>query len=216
MSVWPNLATATSELRTYLNDGPFDRPVKQKKLIGEVDGTNTEFFAFEERVVVGSMNASVEFTPVASVLSDPILGLVTITPAPQRGGTVRGRYYYQYFTDAELSESLSHACGQVISTEDVTQISIGLKEPVLAYAGYFAYTKQSIRWAQRMSQKFLLDEDPLNQENNNRSNLFKSLAKGFMDDARIMRDDFYKRQSRALAPAAGVTKLRIPWIGPRR
>lgn len=215
MAVWPDIATAVGELRTYLNDGPQDRPVKQKKLVGEVDGTNTEFFIFEERVVVGSLSVTVNFTPVASTLSDPVLGVVTLPTPPDRGTTVRGRYYFQYFTDAELQESLLNACGQVLSVEDVTQIGIGLKQPVLAYAGYFAYTKQSIRWAQRMSQKFLLDEEPLQSENNNRSNLFKQMAKGFMDDARIMRDDFYKRQSRALAPAAAVTKLRIPWIGPR-
>jgi len=216
MPVWPDIATAVSELRTYLSDGPVDRPVKQKGLIGLVDGTNTEFFVFEERVVVGTLVVTVDFTPVAAVLSDAVLGLVTLPTPPQNGSKVRARYYYQYFLDAELRESLQHASGQVLSTEDVTQIGIGLKDPVLAYAGYFAYTKQAIRWAQRASEKFLLQEDPLQQETMNRTNVFRQLAKGFMDDSRIMRDDFYKRQSRQLAPAAGVTKLNIPWIGPRR
>lgn len=216
MPVWPDIATAAAELRTYLNDGPTDRPVKQKQLVGEVDGTNTEFFAFEERVVVGSLVVNVNFTPVASVLSDAVLGLVTLPVPPARGSVVRARYYYQYFLQSELQESLIHACGQILSTEDVTQIPLGLKEPALAYAAYFAYTKQAIRWAQRMSQKFLLEEDPIQQETMNRSNLFRQLAKGFMDEARIMRDDYYKRQSRQLAPAATVTKPFIPWIGTRR
>lgn len=216
MPKWPDLATAVVHLRTYLSDGPTDRPVKQKLLIGDADGTNTDFEAMEERIVPGTVFVTVDFTPVSSTLTDPVLGLISITPPPGRGQVVRGRYYYQYFLDSELQEAIINSMGQFGPVDDPTQVDMGLQQAVLAYAGYFAYTKQSIRWVQRMSQKFLLEEDPINAEVNARSNLFKQLAKGFMDDARMMRDDFYKRQSRQLAPAAAMFKPRIPWIGPRR
>lgn len=216
MPVWSDLATAVAQLRTYLSDGPTDRPIKLKTLIGEADGANVEFLAFEERVVDGTLTVTVNFTPVAATLTDPIMGVITLAQAPPAGATVRGRYYFQYFRDSELQESLLNAMGQFGPVDDPTLVAMGLQQAVLSYAGYFAYTKQSIRWVQRMSQKFILEEDPINAELLARSNLFRQLAKDFMDNARIMRDDFYKRQSRQLAPAAAMFKPRIPTIGPRR
>jgi hypothetical protein len=216
MGVWPDLATAIADLRTFLNDGPTDRPVKQKQLVGERDGTNTEFFVWEERVVPGTLSVQVDYTPVASVLSDPIMGLVTITPPPAGGSTVRGRYYYQYFLDAELQVAIQEAATQIEGSDDVTTIIPALKIVVLNFGGYFGYKKQAIRWAQRMSDKWILKESPEESDNFQKSNLFDKLARTFMDEGRILRDDYYKRQSRQLAPAAAMMKPRIPRVGPRR
>jgi len=215
MGAWPDLATAISDLRTFLSDGPTDRPVKQKKLVGECDGTNTEFFAWEERVVPGSLVVNVDFTPVAATLTDPVMGLITLASPPAGGSTVRARYYYQYFLDAELQLALMDAATQIQGSDDVTTIESAMKIVVLNFGGYFGYKKQAIRWAQRMSDKWILKESPEEGDNLSKSNLFDKLARTFMDEARILRDDFYKRQSRQLAPAAAMMKPRIPRVGPR-
>lgn len=215
MPAWPDLATAIADLRTFLNDGPTDRPVKQKQLVGEVDGTNAEFFAWEERVVPGTLSVTVDFTPVAATLTDPVMGLVTLASPPPGGSTVRGRYYYQYFLDAELQTAITEAATQIEGSEDVTTIIPALKIVVLNFGGYFGYKKQAIRWAQRMSDKWILKEAPEEGDNFAKSNLFDKLARTFMDEARILRDDYYKRQSRQLAPAAAMMKPRIPRVGPR-
>lgn len=220
MGAWPDLATAIGELRTFLNDGPQDRPIKSKQLVGPVDGVNTTFETFDDRLVSGTLvvtfnYASVPGGTVVTVL-DAVLGLITIVPAPASGITVRARYYYQYFLDVDLREALLLGVEQVTESADITSIALGLKSTTLNYAGYFAFTKQSIRWAQRMSERFILEDAPLDGEPQMRPNLFRQLAGDFFRTANTMRDSFYKRDSRRHAPAFAVYKPNVPPIGPIR
>src|SRR6266446_949998 len=118
MGAWPDLATAVTELRVFLNDGPSDRPIKRKKLIGTVDGDNTQFFVLEERLVPpaqsplpGGVSIIISFDDLDQpnntvVVTDPLMGEIDLTTAPNAGQVVRGRYYYQYFLDNELQEAL--------------------------------------------------------------------------------------------------------------
>jgi hypothetical protein len=111
---------------------------------------------------------------------------------------------------------MQNAAGEVRETEDLTTIPVGLKNCTLAFAGYFGFTKQAIRWATRTSNKFILEEEPINEETMNRSRLFEDIAKRFFDQARTMRDDFYMRHGRRQAPASNAFKPRIAVIGTRR
>lgn len=219
MGVWPDVATAVSDLRAYLNDGPTDRPIKSKQVVGVVNGTNVNFMTFEDRIIETSLVVTVDYSDVADndvVVDDASMGRFHLRTAPIAGQVVRAHYYFQFFLDGELREAVQLATGEVLNTEDVGGIPIGLKTATLNFGGYFAFNKQAIRWATRMSNRFLLEEEPLEQETNNRANHFKTLAKNYFDEARIMRDDYYKRHSRGLAPAAGMLKANIPPIAPRR
>lgn len=223
MGAWPDLATAASDLRTYLNDNPTDRPIKQKIAIGEVDGYNINYFTFDDRLVAGTLGVTIDFiaaalaTPPRTVtLLDPVMGHFTLDPAPAPSQVVRCNYYFQLFLDADITEALNRAMGQVFDTADITTIPIGLGQVVLNFGGYFAFTKASIRWAERKSKQFIVEEEPVVQETLNRANHYKDLAKKYMDEARILRDDYYRRQSRSLAPAAAMFKPRISRIGPVR
>ena len=49
-SAWQTQAAARADLRKFLNDGPLDRPVKNKQVIGVVDGSNKEFMTWDDRI----------------------------------------------------------------------------------------------------------------------------------------------------------------------
>src|SRR5262245_2091787 len=154
MPVWPDLGVAVAELRAFLNDGPVDRPVKSKQVVGQVDGSNTIFMTWEDRVLPGTLIPSINFVDVAAsgyTELDPLMGRFQLATAPQLGSTVRAHYYFQYFIDEDLAEAMRMACGEVLQTEDPTGIPIGLKQTTLSFGGYFAFQKQAIRWATRMS-----------------------------------------------------------------
>ena len=220
MATWADLASAVADLRRFVNDGPTDRPIKTKQVIGLVNGVNQEFLTFEDRIVVGTLRVTVDFVPLAPAavsLVDPVLGMFTLATAPVGGSVVRASYYFQYFLDSELQEAIQLATEQLTDGgDDPTQLTPGLKTAALLYGAHFGFTKQSIRWVQRASSRFLLEEEPIQQEALQRSNLFDTLAKRFFDEARIVRDDYYKRQGRSLGPAFSVFKPRIPRVGPRR
>ncbi len=213
---WPNLATAVAETRVFLNDGPLDKPVKRKQLVGNANGANTLFQTWEERLVPGSMVVTVDFTQVASTEIDLVQGLIQLAVAPTPGQVVRGRYYYQFFFDSELEEFVQRGAAMINESEDVTLVAPGLKDACMSFAGFYAFRKQAIRWAHRMSDRFLLEEEPLVQEPIARPNHFEQMAQKFLDEGRVLRDDYYRRHSRSLAPAFAVFKPRIPPIAPRR
>lgn len=213
---WPDLATAVAETRAFLNDGPQDKPVKRKQLIGNVNGVNTQFQTWEDRLVPGSMLVFVDFTQVPATEIDDVQGVIQLATAPAPGQVVRGRYYYQFFLDPELQEFVQRGASMITDTEDVTSIAPGLKSACMNFAGFFAFRKQAIRWAHRMSDRFLLEEEPLVQEPIARPNHFEQLAQKFLDEGRVLRDDFYRRDSRSLAPAFAMFKARVPPIAPRR
>ena len=219
VSTWLSVAQATVDLRRFLSDGPLDRPVKSKQVVGVVDGANKVFFAFDDRLIPGTLRPTVDYTDVAIgsfAVTDAALGIFTLTTAPTSGQTVRARYYFQYFLDEELDEALELAAGEITESDDITTIASGFKQAALNFAGHFAYQKLAIKWAQRMSQRFLLEEEPLNAEILTRSNMFRDIARDLRSAGLDMRDDFYKRHGRRHAPSYGMIKPNIPPIGPRR
>jgi hypothetical protein len=216
MADWTTLANAITDLRRFLHDGPQDRLVKQKIVVGAVDGVNTQFFTFEDRIIAPSLIVTVDFTPVTVTVDDPITGEFHTDSPPARDTTVRAQYFFQYFLDSELEEALNFAMIQVLQVEDVTTCPVEMKYAVMHYAGHFAYQKQAMRWAERMSHKFLLEEEPLQAEVLARSNMFNSIATKLLDNGERLRDDIYKRAGRRNAPAFGVYKPQIPPVGPRR
>ena len=218
MGAWATADVARDELRAFLNDGLTDRPVKGKKLVGTANGTNTLFFAFDDRIVEStppSVFVSVNGVDVTFTLDDPIMGQFTLAAAPAIGNEVRARYYVQYFLDSELDEFLRLATGQILESRDVTLINDGLAPAALNFAGYFGFTKQAIRWTQRMSEKYLLEDAPLDDGASQRPNHFRQIAQDYQKAARDQRDSYYMRDSRRHAPAWRMFRPVIPQVGPK-
>jgi hypothetical protein len=217
MPNWQTPAEARNDLRRFLNDGPLDRPVKNKQVVGIVDGSNKEFMTWDDRVVPDSLVATVNFEPVAvATFDDPIMGVFTLESAPAAQKVVRARYYFQFFLDGDLDEALKMAAGELHETDDITSVQPGLKNSALNFGGHFAFQKQAIRWAQRMSARFLLEEEPVTQETEQRGNHFLQIAREYWKQGTQGRDSFYMRHGRRNAPASSMWKPRIPPLAPRR
>lgn len=220
MPAWTSAVEARTELRRFLSDGPQDRPVKNKAVIGAADGSNQIFYTFEDRIVDQSIVFSYNFVEQASAIvsaQDLVMGRFTLTPAPPANTEIRARYYWQLFLDEDLDEALRLAAGEIHETDDITQVEPGLKNAALHYGAAFGYTKQSTRWAvQRQSDRFLLREAPVDDGSQNAANGFRDAAKTYMQMAVDLRSSFYQRHGRRDAPAFNVYKPRIPSIGPRR
>jgi hypothetical protein len=216
MGAWASATVARDELRAFLNDGTRDRPIKGKKLIGTVDGVNTEFFTYEERLVDdASLVVTVDIAVVSASITDATRGVIQLAAPPAQQTTVRGQYYFQYFLDSELDEALRNAAGEIIESDDITQVGFGFKNAALNYAGYFCFTKQAIRWAQRMSEKYILEDSPAEDGASQRPNLFNQIAQSYLKNAGDFRDSYYKRHGRRFAPAWAMFKPTIPPVGPK-
>lgn len=216
MASWPSVAAAVADLRTFLNDGPQDRLVKQKIVVGAVDGVNTQFFTFEDRIIGSTLVVTVSFVPVSVTVDDEVTGEFHTAVAPDRDTTVRAQYFYRYFLDSELQAALQATAEQLLDVDDVSQTPGGMKLAALHYAGAFAYQKQAMRWMERLSHKFLLEEEPLQNEALARSNMFRDMANNLLKNGEHFRDDYYKTQGRQLRPAFRVYRPRIGMIGPVR
>jgi hypothetical protein len=159
----------------------------------------------------------VDNTDVTSqaTITDSVRGLITISNPPAQQTAVRASYYFQFFLDAELDEALRNAAGEIVESDDITLLAFGFKNAALNFAGYFCFTKQAIRWAQRMSEKFILEDSPVEDGSITRPNLFQQLAQNYYKNAVQMRNDYYQRHGRRFAPAYAMFKPHIPPIAPR-
>lgn len=217
MGAWTTAASAVADLRRFLNDGPADRPIKDKALVGRVDGLNRRFQTYEDRIVDGTFQALVNQESVTSAAVDLVMGLFDLTVAPAEGTQVRARYYYQLFTDDDLVEALQLASGEIVENDNVTLVETGLKSAALNIAKGHAFGKQAIRWADLMSQRFLLEDAPLDSQPQGRPNLFQQISRDATRLGLELRTSFYTSHSRRNVPAFAVTKpfIRFP-VGPRR
>jgi len=228
---WPDLPTAVLDCRRFVNDTPVDRFVKEKIVVGPADGTNTNFFAWDTRFVGSTLVVTLDFVPVpfASVtqtlgfsgattpfdLGLNITGQFTLATPPAPTTTVRAGYFWVYFLDTEITESLQNAANEINEQDDPTILPAGIKLAALNFAGSFLYSRLSIRWAQKMSNQFLMIEEPQDRENMQRPNMFMQISKQMWDQGVKLRDGFYMRHGRRNAPAFNRFYPRIPNLAPR-
>jgi hypothetical protein len=216
---WLDVSTARADLRRFLNDGPSDRPVKMKQVVGLIDGANKQFMTWEDRLVDGTLVVSVDFVDLAGsqvTVNDSTFGIFTLVAAPQPGQIVRARYYHQFFTDAELDESLQMAAIECVDGDDITLVPLMLKTAALNFGGHFSYQKQAIRWANQMSTRFVLEEQPTEQDLQTKPSHYRQIAQDYWKQGVIMRDGAYMRRGRRNAPAVAVNKPRLRPLAPRR
>lgn len=216
MANWPSQQAAIDDLRRFVNDGSTDRPVKRKQVIGRVDGVNTNFMTWDDRIISQTLIVSVDdapYAPAQIVVDDSILGTFHLVAAagpvpvpPPLQSTVRAAYYFQYFLDSELNEALMMSAQIITEGDDPTLIASGLKPAAMHFGASFAYGKQAMRWAQRKSAQFLLEEEPLSDDVMNRSNLFERMRESYYKQGIALRDSFYMRDGRRNVPSFNVFK----------
>jgi hypothetical protein len=204
--------TSTSDLRTLLNDNTNDRLAYRKKCFGTCDGTNTVFKTFEFRRItnftasngatlgvfingVQVLNTNISYDDVNS-------GEFSFVATYQPTGptqVVTATYYTQQFLDSELVDLIIRATQSLGLGNDPTLVNPALQDAVLNYAASEGQKKLAMRWTQRASDVFLLEDIP-KQESLKIADTYTNLADQYYKNAVKMRDDFYTRQGQTLAP----------------
>lgn len=209
---WSTTSAAILSLRSLLHDGPTDKIAYQKKVIGQIDGTNTIFKTFEARRLTNftATNAFPLGIYVNGVLKtasyctqdDPISGTFQVSSAPSQTSrdVIDATYYYQWFLDSDLDGFLQNAstwlgfAGATYNTNPD-----GLNAATLRFAAQEAYTALSALYSTRFSQVYKLEDAP-NEDVLKSVEAFKEMASGYMKEATALRDDYYTRQGQSKQP----------------
>lgn len=211
--------TARDELRFLVSDNVTDHRAYRKKVFGQIDGTNKVFKTFEYRRLTNFTTASAPLGVyvngvLAPVTSDSLaVGEFEITTAPVDGDLVQATYYFQWFLDGELDSFLVSASRWLQGSDDITTLAPGLKPAALHYAGQDGFHKLSVKYSERMSEIYYLEDAP-HADVKSVIDSYAALAKDFDEKAFKLRDDFYSRAGKSLAPrfamAYGRTKDPTP------
>lgn len=191
-----------------MSDGPTDRYVYRKKCFGQVDGINSSFKTFEYRRVTDFTTSAtplgvyVSGTIAAASADSTATGEVILSIAPTPGQVVAATYYYQWFLDSELSSFLSYAAQWLGFGVDPQNVPVGLQPSGLYYAGQEAYHKLAIKWSERASETYLLEDQP-DPKILGLADTYRKMAEDFKKKSVELRDQYYTRQGQTLAPNFG-------------
>lgn len=197
--------TAVADIRTLLSDGATDRYRYRTKCFGEVNGTNKLFKTFEFRRITNFTTASaplgvyvngVAVTATADYIDQ---GEFSLTAAPADGTVVEASFYVQWFTDAELSTFLRVATEWLGLGIDSTLVPSGLQPAAMQYAAGQSYVKMAMRWRERLSQMYRVEDMPDEKQSAVVADFMK-MADSFETKARELRNDYYTRQGQNLQP----------------
>jgi hypothetical protein len=203
--------TAVTELRQLLNDGPTDRLRHRKRVFGDVNGTNVVFKTLEFRRVtnfttaVAPLGVFVNGSPVTVATDFAEVGEFNLSAAPVDGDVVEATYYTQHFLDAELEQYAKNGALWLTSSDDLNAIVGGLRPAVLNWGAGDAYQKLALKWAERLSETYRLEDQP-DPDRQTNPNMYQKLAQDFYKKAKSLRDDFYTRQGQNLQPLFGVAR----------
>ena len=209
------------DLRILLSDGPTDKPSWKKQCIGNKDGINVYFKTFEFRRVTNLQTSTYPFGVFvndAQVVVDGDhmeSGEFKLHVAPHEGDRVEASYYSQWFTDNELDLFLRMACSSLGLGDSYSGIEQGLRPAALKYASADAYQELSLRFAKMISERYRAEDLPKEQLRTTIDSYAK-LSAQIRKDAIQLRDDFYKRQGRAYAPAFGTISGNVKEVKPNR
>ena len=222
--------TSLSDLRTLLNDNDEDRYVYRKKVFGQQNSANKTFKTFEFRRVTDFKDADSSAAPLGvyingvrldptSILSDDVttgeFTLSTETTAPTVSDQVRCTYYTEQFLDGELNSIILRAVQSLQLGNDPTQVDPALRDAVLYYAAAEGMKKLAMKWTQRASDSFLLEDAP-KKEAMGVAETYAGLAATYYKDAITRRNDFYERAGNPLAPNFQSSWGRVSAVTPRR
>lgn len=219
------------ELRQLLSDDKTDKRASRKKVIGDIDGTNTHFRTYDKRIIADTFqvfSGDDEITDSAS-LDDAISGEFTLSSPPDKNTKLTASYYFHWWTDTELQNFLNKGA-ESIGIDDPNhtsggdadqaylQIPQGLRSAALYYAAGHAQ-KKLIQYMmnRRHSGEFQLEQDKGGDEGFAAIiTQMRSEMKDNFKQADTFRDDFYKRQGRRNAPVVRIKTGRTQRYGPFR
>lgn len=216
--------TAQDDLRIRLSDGPTDKLRAFKRVIGRIDGVNTRFKTFEFRRVTDFTTATLpravylNEVPIAigSIASDDLgTGYFTLSAPPVDGSVLEATYFIQWFNTSETEMFLRISSNWLGFGDIYANLEEGLRPAALNYACGEAYQKLALRWSEHLSETYRL-EDAQDPKNMTLVDAYIKSAQAYKKDAATMRDDFYKRQGRSLAPLFRSLPGTVRDVPPRR
>lgn len=222
--MWASTADGISALRTLLSDGPTDKLASQKKLLGNINGSNVKFKTFEARRIT---NFTTAIAPLGVYVNgslqaggaisgdDTATGVVTLATAPMDGTEVAASYYYQWFLDSELDAFLQTSSNWLLSSVTYVGTPGGLIPSALSYAASEAFHKLSVQMSIRSSAAYRLEDAP-QKDVMEAAKSFQDIAKNFEERAIRQRDDFYTRQGQANQPLSAYSLGNLSAVTPRR
>lgn len=223
---WLSTAAAQQNLQELISDGPTDKYCDQKKVFGQVNGTNLQFKTFEFRRATNFTSSTwplgvyVNGVPVsnANIQQDDIASgnfQFASGQAPADGSVVTASYYYQWFLSTELDQFLQNASTWLQLGATYINIPDGLNAAALRFAAQECYLKAAMKYSVRAAQTYKLEDVP-NEDVLKAVSAFQAMAKDYMASAEKMRDDYYTRSGAALAPNSAIATGSVVDPVPRR
>lgn len=197
--------TALEDIRRLLSDGSTDKLRHRKRVFGTIDGTNLVFKTLEFRRVTDFTTAAspegvyVDGSAVAVALDNPEVGEFTLSTAPLDGSVVEATYYSQWFTDQELDGFLQDAA-YWLNLGTAINIPPGLRPAALHYAAQEAYLKLALRWTERLSETYRLEDAP-GDDTFAVVDKYRAIAMDMHKKSMQLRDDYYSRSGQNKAPS---------------
>lgn len=212
------------DLRTQISDGDKDKLRYRKQLIGQVDGVNKRFKTLEFRrttdflVPTGVLGVYLDGvqTTLGDVTTDVAeVGECELLAAPANGVRVEATYYIQWFTDTELDTFLRISSNWLARGDDYTQIEQGLRPSVICYAQGEAFEKLALRWSERLSETYLMQEQ-ITKDQFALADMYQKWGSEFKKQAHTMRKDFYSSAGQNEIPSFGNIFGSVPAVVPKR
>lgn len=197
--------TAIADLRQMLSDGPTDKIVFRKPILGIPNGVNLVFKTFDRRRVTNlTAPTGIEgffVNDVAKTVSsdDPDSGQFVASVAPVEGDRVTASYYFQWFDDIQLGVYLKNASFFFGFGNDYTQIGEFFQPAALQYAMADAYKELSVRFARMLSEGFRMEDLP-NEALEKSQKSYQGLSEAARKEALMLRKYVYTRQDQNEAP----------------
>ena len=213
-----------TDFRTQLSDGAKDKLRYRKQVIGQVDGVNKRFKTLEFRRLTDFIapvgNLGVYINGVQTVLTDVTLdfaevGEFELATAPVNGDRIEATYYIQWFTDDELTVFLRIASNWLAMGDDFTAIASGLIPSTMCYAQGEAFEKLALRWSERLSETFLMQDQTI-KDQFALVETYQKWGAEFKKQAHEMRKDFYSRAGQNEQPSFGNIFGSVPAVVPKR
>lgn len=213
--------TAESDLRTRLSDNSEDKFAFRKKCFGDCNSVNTSFKTLEFRRLTPLDSAAAPLGVYVNGVSTPAsadfptTGDFALGTAPANGDLVEASYYYQWFTDIEIDQFLRLSTNWLNLGDDWTTLPSGLHPSCLEYSLGEAYEKLALRWSQRLSEQYLL-QDAIDKDRPSLADTYMKWSMNFKKNAAVLRNDYYSRAGQNETPASGVISGSVREVVPSR
>ena len=217
MAVW-DVSSAISSLRSLLGDNATDKFEFKVDVFPTPDGVTTRFFVGQTRLVEGTLQAYINrLLAVTGVGTSGVVdiayekGSFDLGTAPSGHMNVQASFYYQWFTDAELTSFLT-AAANILNVEFITDpsLAIGVRGAALDFACYYAYMKKAAEYADSLTAQAAGYQFDQSKSHPNWRELAKTALAAAKEKLKLFEDSLI-----GVAPAMAFVTYRLPkWQGP--